>query len=120
MKHTNCIRRCEHESSYFQGYFQTYGRYQWDIKYYGWMDEFEIEAARRWSLGDYCYKTGQFEYLNEVVGRPVQASIEGRSGGWLVIDTELTPEELSKVDQHVEACLKALSEFLKEERELSK
>jgi hypothetical protein len=114
------IRNNPGQSSYFLGGFRGYGRYQWNIKFYGgFHSEYEIEIARCWAFGDYLYSKGEFEYLNEVVGRPVKASIQGRSGGWLVIDTELTQAELKKVDQHVKACLKGLSAFLKEDRELN-
>lgn len=114
-------RRCEIRnnpgmSSYFGGGYRAYGLYQWNIKFYGFQAEWEIEIAQQWVFGDYIYSKGHFEYLNEVVGRPVKASIQGRSGGWLVIDEELTDEERAKVDAHVAASMKALPEFLKEER----
>lgn len=104
------------QSSYFGGGYSRYGHYQWNIKYYGFQNEHEIELAQLWAFGDYLYSKGEFEYLNEVVGRPVKASIQGRSGGWLIIDTELTDDELDKVTKHVDACMKGLDDFLKEER----
>jgi hypothetical protein len=115
MRHPNNFRNVGTEPSpYFRGQHRSYGRYQWCIKYYGFQDEFEIEIARLWAFGE--YSKGHLENLNVVVGRPVEASIEGRSGGWLVIDTELSDAELAKVDTHVKACLKGLPEFLNEER----
>jgi len=110
------IRNNPGMSSYFGGGYRFYGRYQWNVKFYGFAAEWELEAATFWALGEYLYSKGQFEYLNEIVGRPVRASLSGRSGGWLVIDEELTDEELRKVDTHVAACMRALPEFLKEER----
>jgi len=58
-----------------------------------------------------------FEYINDWLGREVPSYLEGRSGGWLTINTELTDEEIAKVDEFVASCLKAIPEFLKEERE---
>ena len=103
-------------SSYFGGGHRDYGRYQWNVKFYGWQNEWEIEAARLWAFGEYMYSRGGFDELNDLIGRPVKASLSGRSGGWLVIDTELTKAELRKVDRHVKACMKGLPAFLKEER----
>jgi len=112
------MRRCKHASNYFLGAFEKYGRYQWDVKFYGFEADWEVETAQQWVLGDYMHSKGEFEYLSEVVGRPVKASLQGRSGGWLVIDTELTKAELRKVDKYINASLKALPKFLKEERKL--
>lgn len=117
----NCeIRNAPGQSSYFGGGFRGYGRYQWNVKFYGWQSDFEIETACNWALGDFLHSKCQFEYLNEVLGRPVRAHMAGRSGGWLVIDTELTEAELLKIDAHVKACVDGLPDFLKEERELNK
>lgn len=123
------MRRCKHSSSYFRGAFNKYGRYQWDIKFYDWQNEYEVESAVLWAFGEHV-KFGtkpsngnsryHFDQLSEVVGRPVEARIQGRSGGWLVIDSELTEEELAKVDAHVEACMKGLKAFLTEERAFRK
>lgn len=112
------IRNNPGQSSYFQGQYQGYGRYQWNIKFYGFEAEHEVETAQNWAFGEYSYSTGQFDYLNEVVGRPVKASLQGRSGGWLVVDTELTEAELTKIDEHVKACLKGLSAMLVDERQM--
>lgn len=118
------IKKCEIRnnpgtSNYFGGY-RGYGRYQWNIKYYGFQDSREVEAALLWSFGEYDYKLSQFQGINEVIGRPVKAWIDGRSGGWLVIDEELSKEELQRMDLHVSACLEGLSQFLQEEREYLK
>ena len=37
-----------------------------------------------------------------------------------MVNDELTEEELERIDRHVENCLKALPEFLSEERQLNK
>jgi|GEM_PF-4072374 len=105
------LRRCEHESSYFRGSFNKYGKYQWDIKFYGFNSDYEIELAQNWAFGE------KFEYLSEIIGRPVKAHIAGRSGGWLVIDTDLYPDELNRIDEHVNSCMAGLKDFLKDERQ---
>jgi hypothetical protein len=93
-------------------------KYQWNIKYYGFENDWEPEEALRWAFGEYLYKDGgHFETLDEVVGRRVHASTAGRSGGWLVIHDELTDEEFAAVDRHVKACLAGLTDFLKSERQ---
>lgn len=123
------LRRRKHASSYFRGAYNKYGRYQWDIKYRpGFNSEYEIESAVLWAFGEHV-KIGTrsvngnsihgFEVINEIIGRPVEAHIAGRSGGWVVVDTELTEAELKRIDRHIEECLKALPEFLKEERALN-
>ena len=119
------MRRCTRQSSYFQGKYNRYGLYQWDIKYYGFESEFEIEAAGVWAFGDHVKvgtnpvngnKVYGFDGISNLLGRPIQSSTAGRSGGWLVIDTALTDEELDKVDKHVEACMAHLKDFLIDER----
>lgn len=111
------MKRCEIRnnpgpSSYFGGEFRGYGLYQWNIKFYGFESEYEIESACGWAFGEYLFTRHQFEYLNEIVGRPIQAHIDGRSGGWLVIDEELTKVELKRVDRHIRSCLKVLPKYL--------
>lgn len=114
------MRRVNGPSVYFRGAFNKYGRYQWNIKYYRFESEFEIESAILWAFGEYSYKDRGFDGLNELLGRAVKSGTDGRSGGWLVIDTELTDAELELIDAHVESCLKGLPDFLKEEREYRK
>ena len=98
------------ESPYFQGRYKTYGLFNWKIKFYDWNSEFEVEQAQHYFLGE------DFEVLHELLGRKVDVSIQGRSGGWLVIDEELSMKELKKVDAFVKRMLKTLPKFLKEER----
>jgi hypothetical protein len=100
-------------SSYFGGAYRGYGMYQWNIKYYGWESDFQINEAVLWAFGVYYYSKGQFDYLNEVVGRPVRAFQAGRSGGWLVIDEPLTDKELRAVNRHIKVCMRNLPKFLK-------
>jgi len=116
-------------SSYFQGGYRGYGRYQWNIKYYGWQNDYEIESAVLWGFGDHI-KIGTkaingntirgFDLLNEKLGRPIEASIEGRSGGWLVVHSELSEEELNVVDDYVRSVMEGLPSFLEEERKFRK
>lgn len=103
-------------SSYFGGGHSEYGKYQWNIKYYGFHTEDEIESARFWALGEYIYVS--FDHINEVVGRKVAVSLEGRSSGWLTIHEDLTKIEVAKISKHIKNCLKGLPAFLKEERRI--
>lgn len=103
------------ESSYFLGRYKTYGQYQWNVKYYDWADDGEIESARLWAFGD---RVGNgYSELNELLGRDVPAWFDGRSGGWFVIDSELTEEELIKVNDRITSIMEYLPTLLKEERE---
>jgi hypothetical protein len=111
------IRNNPGQSSYFGGGHRSYGKYQWNIKFYEFESNAEIEAAQSWAFGEYSYKTHSFDGINELLGRIVKASITGRSGGWFVIHADLNESELKKIDGHVKACMEALPEFLKEERE---
>jgi hypothetical protein len=103
------------ESSYFLGRFKAYGQYQWNMKYYDWENECEIEIARYWGFGDRVGNT--YSEINELLGREVSAWFDGRSGGWFVIDSELTEEELIKVNDRITAIMEYLPTLLKEERE---
>lgn len=120
------LRRCEHDSSYFGGAFNRYGRYQWDIKYHGWQSEYEIESAREYFFGEFRQLKVNDSYLfgcesiDELLGRKIKASIQGRSGGWLVIDTELTASELKKIDRFVSRMMTQLPKYLKGERDFQK
>jgi hypothetical protein len=104
------LRRCRHSSSYFRGAYNKYGRYQWDVKCYRFNDEYEIEIARDSFFG---YKN---ELIGELLGRPVDCWFDGRMGGWFVIETELTEEELQKVDEFIEEVMNGLPKFLRELR----
>jgi hypothetical protein len=121
-------------SSYFQGGYQAYGRYQWNAKYYDWGTdeegsfEFEIEEARRYFFGEFIQrKNGKWGYeaLPAIIGRKpldeggelISSGFSGRSGGWFVVDDELTEEELHTLDQYIEKMMKGeLKQFLEEER----
>ena len=114
------IRNNPGQSAYLGGGHRTYGRYQWCIKYYGFRADWEIEVAQQWAFGDWRKQVdGQygFDGISDLLGRPIDATIHGRSGGWLVVDSELSPEELRKLDEHVAACMVELPAFLANERE---
>lgn len=104
----NTIRNIQkgEKSSYFRGAFNQYGKYQWKIKYYGFISNEEIEASIDRFFGE------NFQYLFSNLGRTANTFIEGRSGGWLVIDEDLTDEELSKVDSFIEETMSRLPDFL--------
>lgn len=116
MEDQKTIRNSKGPSPYFRGEYRHYGRYQWKIKYYGFEADWEIEAAQLMAFGNYDHKTGGLEEIDSLLGRPIKASIQGRSGGWLVVDSELTDAELTRLDRYVESCMESLPEFLKEER----
>lgn len=97
-------------SAYFQGKYQSYGPYQWSIKYYDWDADWEIEEAH------HAFFYDDFADLKEYVGRDIEVSIAGRSGGWLVVDEDLTKDEVQKVTEWVVATMKSLPDFLKEVR----
>lgn len=113
------LRRCKHSSSYFRGAYNRYGLYQWDIKYQGFNDDSEVESAVYMAFGEYYRKSQGFELLEDLLGRPIKSHIDGRSGGWLVIDTPLTDEELDRVDEYVDSVMKYLPEYLEELRKRS-
>ena len=64
------------------------------------------------------YNGNHFDGIDDLLGRRIKCSIEGRSGGWFVVHEELTDEELEKLDKHIESCMKGLSQFLADERKL--
>ncbi len=98
------------ESSYFGGGFRGYALNQWDIKYYGWESEAEIALAQLVFFGE------NFESLKEAVGFDAQFFIEGRSGGWLCTDSELSVKQLQKITDYLKKAKKELPKFLKNER----
>lgn len=119
------IRNNPGMSSYFQGAYANYGLYQWNVKTYLPEDESEYESVRLWCLGEHVKigsKTSNgntiygYEMISEVVGRPVTSHLDGRSAGWLVVDTELTSEELTKVDEYVSEFMAGIKQFLIDER----
>lgn len=118
------IRRTNGKSNYFQGGFEVYGRYQWNIKYYGFQSDEEIEYALLSFLGVYVtsgdgfFKDVEsgFIKLIQLLKRPIESHIDGRSNGWLVISTELTDKELKIVDEYIESCMKQLPKLLKDFR----
>lgn len=112
------IRNAPSTSAYFGGGFRRYGLHQWCIKFHaGFESNHEQEDALLWAFGEYSHKTNSFDQLNDMLGRTIKASTAGRSGGWLVIDSELTEDEVEKIDAHVKSCLEGLPSFLREERQ---
>lgn len=119
------IRNNPGMSSYFNGGHNSYGRYQWNVKTYQPETESEYEAVRLWCLGEHV-KIGSkasngntlygYEQISEIVGRPIQSYLDGRSGGWLVVNSELTEEELTKLDEYVSEFMKGIKQFLIDER----
>ena len=99
-------------SPYWNGGFEGYASNQWDIKYYGFESEYEVEYAQLWAFGE------NFEMLQIATGVKAEFFIEGRSSGWLCTNTELTVKQLQKITEYVKECLKGLPEVLKEYREM--
>jgi hypothetical protein len=107
-------------SSYFLGKFNDYGRYAWEIKYYRFENDYEVEQSQLWAFGEHVkLSNGQygFEHFTELFGRDIVSHIDGRSGGWLVIQSELSKAELRKIDTYISAIMKALPQFLNDERQ---
>lgn len=99
-----------HKSNYFQGAYAGYGRYQWDLKYYDWKNDYEPEDACNEFFGI------DGEHLSAIVKRPLKVWMDGRSGGWLVIDTELTENEQKQLNSYIDKCFKMLPKYLKQLR----
>lgn len=110
------IRNAYGSSMYFNNQFREYGRYQWNIKYHGWESDMEIEVAFDHFFGSQDEKTHSFHWITELLGRPVDCSIEGRSGGWFVIHSKLSKKELDAVDTFIDQMLHALPDYLSDER----
>ncbi len=100
------------QSPYFGGGFRAYALHQWDIKYYKFENEFEINEALLYFFGQ------NLDILKDKFG--VAFHIDGRSGGWLCCNAELTTKQLQSITQYVKDCLKQLPSFLKEERAFQK
>ena len=106
--------RIKGASPYFKGRYKMYGPYQWNIKFYDWQSDDEIEAANEAFFYDDFYD------LKERLWRDVKVHIDGRSGGWFVIDEDLTVDEWEEVNDYINGVMKALPKFLKEYREENK
>lgn len=109
------LRLARHESSYFMGRYNKYGRYQYDVKYYGYESECEVDHITSCFLGEHVkLKNGRygFELLSDLLKRDIESRLDGMSGGWLVIDTELTARELTRLDKYVENRLKLIPKML--------
>jgi len=130
------IRGDPGHSSYFQGGYRSYGRYQWNCKYHDWgfageegSFEDEVESARRFFFGEYIHdkhgRKGGYEALPAIIGRKpldeggalIDSGFSGRSGGWFVVDEDLTDEELEKLDTYImEMMNQGLKQYLEDER----
>src|SRR5574343_374937 len=115
------IRNVTGPSSYFRGVYNRYGRYQWNVKLSNIsFDDIELEQIQDMFLGEYVKnKNGKYGYtsIKEHLGREVESHLDGRSGGWLVINTELTDDEVLKIDAFVRESLESIPSFLKEIRD---
>lgn len=125
------IRNVKGTSGYFMGGYRVYhkdGGFQWDVKLHhiDLEHEYELEMLRDTFLGyygKYDNKYG-FEHINDLLGRKVDASLAGRSGGWLVIDENLSETEVEKIDNlvtdimnHSQAVLNEYRREAEEERQ---
>lgn len=90
----NQIHGAPGQSSYFQGDFATYGKHQWNVKFYDLSDE-ELEALQDYYLQDPYYLVDTFQV------DPVKVFLAGRSNGWLVVDQELNQEQIDLISETV-------------------
>ena len=116
----NQIRRISGPSNYWNNARNVYGRYQWNVKYYGYESEDEIEFIQLCLLGIDLEHGKGFDALKDLLNKDVESHLDGRSGGWLVIDTPLSDNELSIVDEYVSTSMKQIPNLLKEFREQNK
>lgn len=112
-KNINMITEVE-RSPYFGGEFREYAKHQWDIKYYGFQDESEIAEACFVIFGD------NFEELVNSCCINAEFWIDGRSGGWLCTNRDLSIKELRRVTDYIKDSLKNLPEILKNYRTMYK
>lgn len=101
-------------SCYFGGEFCEYALHQWNIKYYRFEADWEVETALNYAFGP------NLEILTDLLGYEAEFSIEGRSGGWLCTDAELSFEEVKIITNYVQSVLRELPKVLDEERNLMK
>lgn len=94
-----------------------HGPNQWNIKYYGFESDSEIESAITVFFGTYDYKTSSFDQINELIGRTLKVTISGRSGGWFVVHDELSESEFQLIDEHINSAMSSLPDFLRDERQ---
>lgn len=123
MKKQNQIRRTNGPSSYWNNARELYGLYQWNIKYYDYEHEIEIEYIQLCLLGEHFeYEKNKYNFtaLKDLLNKDIESRLDGHSGGWLVIDTPLTNKELSIVDEYVSNSMKEIPNLLKQFREENK
>ena len=100
------VKTHQKKTPYFNNGLEYYGRYQWNVKRYDWENDEDINDAQLNTI-----QRLKFE-LNDP---RLDISFQGRSGGWLVIDTPLEPMELRRVDVLVEKYLNASIEDIMNE-----
>ena len=120
MRKQNQIRRTNGASNYWNNAREVYGKYQWNVKYYSYESEDEIEFIQLCLLGIDLERGKGFTALKDLLNKDVESHLGGRSGGWLVINTPLTNEELSIVDEYVSISMKQIPNLLKEYRKENK
>ena len=77
-------------SSYFQGRFASYGKHQWNVKTYKLGDD-QMEQLRSYFIDDALYLQDDFGIdQNDVY-------FGGRSGGWLVVDADLSQSHIDHI-----------------------
>lgn len=117
MKNVNkYCRNASGPSSYFRGAYNRYGEYQWNVK----LKNLNVECSEE-ILGIFTEVQLRLfeEYCKEELRiDPKYINIDGRSGGWLVVDTELTNKQIASIDKYVASTLKhfekQLIEFINE------
>lgn len=91
------------KTPYFQNGHRAYGRYQWNVKRYDWHRiSLESEAFEQ-ALEDLrCDTIEVIQYKLGALDREISIGFDGRSSGWLVIDSPLTDDELALIDMLVD------------------
>ena len=124
MRKQNQIRRINGPSNYWNNARELYGLYQWNIKYYGgYEDEIEIEYIQLCLLGEHFkYQENKhgFTALKDLLNKNIESHLDGRCGGWLVVNTPLTNKELSIIDEYILHSMNQIPNLLKEFREQNK
>ena len=77
------------KSSYFQGRFASYGKHQWNVKTDA-LDDDQLENLRAYVLDE--------DWLAEEFGVGIKdVYFGGRSGGWLVVDADLSQSHIDHI-----------------------
>lgn len=81
-------------SSYFQGGFATYGKHQWNVKLIN-HTEFACEQFAIYFLDDRDFINSELGM--DVDGKPIEFHLDGRSGGWLVSNNNLSVAQIEYI-----------------------